>query len=180
MENVVSWNKSVRGGESCQLEQKGKGWLSAGTKSEETVVPQTCHHISRNNLVFTSVTMGWWPGAREVILWILLQHGMMVTTDWKIMIEGSIRVVPDASGYHCRYIRIGNSLASYHISFCKPRSESDCFLVIQNAVSPSVCKPCSESDCFLVFQSAVCDSLSVSASLVQNQTVFSGLAERSQ
>ena len=36
MENVVSWNKSVRGGESCQLEQKGKRWLSAGTKSEES------------------------------------------------------------------------------------------------------------------------------------------------
>ena len=124
--------------------------------------------------------MGWWPGAREVILWILLQHGMMVTTAWKIMIEGSIRVVPDASGYHCRYIRIGNSLASYHISFCKPRSESDCFLVIQNAVSPSVCKPCSESNCFLVFQSTACDSPSVSASPVQNQTVFSGLAERGQ
>ena len=34
MEKVVSWNKRVRGGESCQLEQKGKGWrkLSAGTK----------------------------------------------------------------------------------------------------------------------------------------------------
>ena len=31
---VASWNKRVRGGESCQLEQKGKGWrkLSAGTK----------------------------------------------------------------------------------------------------------------------------------------------------
>ena len=69
--------------------------------------------------------MGWWPGAREVILWILLQHGMEVTTDRKIMIEGSIRVVPDASGYHCRYIHIGNSLSSYHASFHKPYSESD-------------------------------------------------------
>ena len=43
MENVVSWNKRVRGGDSCQLEQKGMGWLSAGTKSEGTVVPETCH-----------------------------------------------------------------------------------------------------------------------------------------
>ena len=34
MVKVVSWNKRVRSGESCQLEQKGMGWrkLSAGTK----------------------------------------------------------------------------------------------------------------------------------------------------
>ena len=122
--------------------------------------------------------MGWWPGAREVILWILLQHGMEVTTDRKIMIEGSIRVVPDASGYHCRYIHIGNSLSSYNASFHKPYSESDgvFWSCKVRATTAPLCLQVQAifriRRCFLVLQSAGSDSPSVSASHVQNQTVF--------
>ena len=69
MEKVVSWNKRVRGGDICQLEQKGKGWLSAGTKSATTFPGTTwclnkCNHglVARSKGGHTVDLVTTWDG----------------------------------------------------------------------------------------------------------------------